>query len=268
MSEVIIHDGNFQDHLEYDCPVTGETKGKGCVPRDFNTHPVGYLVTARPFDLPLIPESEWQSRLDVLMADKAQLSDIRMIGNNGGMIDARDQGSYGFCWAHSSVSAMLLARAKAAEPYEDLSAFAVAAVIKDFRNEGGFGSESLEFIAQRGVPTSQFWPQQSMQRANDNPSTWANAALHKYTNWRDLDPNDMKNQLITCLLMGCPVVTDFNWWSHSVCTMDLVSLNPFTTRILNSWGNGWSDHGSGLLQGSKAIPDAALVALVDTPSNA
>ncbi len=105
-----------------------------------------------------------------------------------------------------------------------------------------------------------------MSRSNDNPTTWANAGLHKFTEWRDLDPDAMKAQLVTCLLSGLPVVSDFNWWGHSVCTIDLVSLNPFRTRIWNSWSDDWSENGTGILEGRKAIPDAALCAMVQTPS--
>jgi hypothetical protein len=106
-----------------------------------------------------------------------------------------------------------------------------------------------------------------MSKSNDKPETWANAALHKYTDWRDLDPRNMKAQLVTCLLNGWPVVSDFDWWSHSVCTIDIVSLNPFKTRILNSWGDSWSSNGTGILEGKKAIPDNGLACIITTPSS-
>jgi hypothetical protein len=169
------------------------------------------------------------------------------------------------CWAHSSTSAALIVRAVAGEPYADLSAYAVACIIKGYRDEGGWGAESLEFIAERGIPTSQFWPQQSMSRANDKPETWANAAQHKFTEWMDLEPRN-KAQLVTCLLSGIPVVIDLNWWGHSVCALDLVSLAPFRTRIWNSWNDTWSENGTGILEGQRAIPDGQIAPRVSTPS--
>lgn len=171
------------------------------------------------------------------------------------------------CWCHSGVSAHLICRALMNEPYADLSAFAIGAMVKNWRNEGGWGSEGIEFQASRGCPTSQFWPQKSMDRVNDNPKTWENAAKHKYVTWRDLDPNNMKAQLVTSLLLGRPVVVDYAWWSHSVCAIDLVNLNPFQIRIWNSWSDSWSERGTGLLEGNKAIPESAWVALVTTPSS-
>lgn len=231
----------------------------GLVPRDYSTHPVGY--NSKPFTLPIIPKEKRQALLDAQIASKSRLSDIRRRGKNGGIIPSTDQNGKGFCWSHSSTSAVLLLMAKQGEPYAELSAYAVACIIKNFQDQGGWGSQSLEFIASRGIPTAQFWPQRSMNRANDNPNTWADAAKHKVTEWMDLEPRNT-DQFITCLLLGIPVVTDLNWWGHSVCTMDLVSLNPLKTKIWNSWGDGWGDQGEGILEGSKAIPDGAIAPFV------
>jgi hypothetical protein len=263
--EIIINSRNAHLFVE-DKVIDGERKARGLMPRNFATHPVGYGAYAPAFDIDLIPESEWQDRLDEQIKNKAQLSDIRNTGMGGKPIPSRDQDGYGYCWAHSSTSAALLIRALNNEPYADLSAFAVACIIKNYRNQGGWGAESLEFIAERGIPTSEFWPQKSVSRANDNPKTWENAARHKFTEWMDLDPRDMKRQLVACLLLNIPIVSDFSWWTHSVCSVDLVSLSPFRTRIWNSWSDSWSSNGMGILEGKRAIPDAAIAPRVMTAS--
>ncbi len=394
INEAVITDANYTQFIEP--MVAGVRKASGLNPRNYATHPVGYMAVAKPFDLALIPESEWQARLDAQIANKAQLSDIRnSSGPNGGPIPSRDQDGKGYCfapgvkvrlhdgydkliedfvggekvlshlgdhcivtkptnrlytgemytvkphgygpavdvtsdhqfftnegtwiaakdlknytrlihrgeavsiypptvkqvvdfqvhclevegdhsfianglsahncWAHSSTSASLIVRAVAGEPYADLSAYCVACIIKGYRDEGGWGSESLEWIAENGIPSSEFWPQQSMDRSNDNPAMRANAKLHRITEWMDLQPNN-KAQLVTCLLLGIPVVVDFNWWSHSVCAIDLVSLSPFRIRIWNSWGDKWSENGTGILEGSKAIPDGQIAPRVSLPS--
>lgn len=263
---ITIHDGNYQDFIEPIYP--NETGTHGLRPRDFARDPHGSLAYAKPFALPLIPRSEWAPRIAARKAAKAQLSDVRMTGNAGQMIPSRDQDGKGYCWAHSGVSAHLVCRALMNEPYADLSAFAVACMVKNFLDEGGWGGEGVDFESKKGVPTSEFWPQQSMSRANDNPATWANAALHKYIEWYDLDPNSMLDQMVTALLYDMPVVSDFNWWGHSVCTIDAVEWDggTLTSLIWNSWGDSWSDHGMGQLKGSKAIPDSALAARIVSPS--
>lgn len=246
-------------------------RARGLVPRDYGAYPVGYLgATAPPFDMPLIPRSEWKDRLATLKAAKAQLSDIRNSGMLGRPIPSRDQNGRGYCWAHSSVSACLLVRAANHQPYSDLSAYAVACIIKNYRDQGGWGSESLEWIASNGVPSSATWPQQGTQRSLDTPAMRVEARRHRVTEWMDFDPSDPEyvDQFVTCLLLNIPVVSDFNWWGHSVCTMDLVDIDPsatgrnlvasLQTRIWNSWGDSWSDNGTGILKGRKALPDGAV----------
>ena len=249
MSEFIVTDDTMKPPDGY---------ASGLVERDYEVNPVGY--NSRPFAIPLIPENQWEARLSAKLAAKSCLSEIRKRGNFGGLIPATDQNGKGYCWAHSTVSAMMLLRARQNEPYVELSAYAIACIIKNYRDQGGWGSQSLEWVAQHGCPSSGFWPLKSMSRSNDTPAMRANAALHKVTEWQDHEPRN-KAQLVTCLLLDIPVVSDFNWWGHSVCTMDLVSLNPFRTRILNSWSN-WGDRGEGILEGSKAIPDGAISPLV------
>jgi hypothetical protein len=257
---VVINDANWRSS-----PAVIGHRPTGLIPRDYRACPVGYLgALAKPFDLPLIPRSEWQERLALQQATKSQLSDIRERGMYGARIPARDQNGKGYCWAHSSVSACLLMRAAQNQPYADLSAFAVACIIKNYKDQGGWGSESLEWIAKNGVPTSNTWPQQSMNPANDTPAMRAEAAQNKITEWMDGEPRDV-DQLVTCLLLNIPVVSDFNWWGHSVCSMDLVAVDPaklpgsLRTLILNSWGDSWSQNGAGILEGNKAIPDGMIM---------
>jgi len=232
-------------------------RGRGLETRDYSKNPVGY--NSKPFDIPLIPESQWQGLLDKQKAAKAQLHNIRDTGNNGGRIPSTDQMQTNFCWAHSSTGAVMLLRARQNEPFVPLSATAIACKIKNFRNVGGWGAESLEYIAEHGVPSLTYWPQgnEGIKKHYDSPTTWENAAKHKVTEWMDMQPRS-KAQLVTCLLLNIPVVSDFSWWGHSVVTLSLMSLNPFRTLIWNSWGDAWGDNGTGILEGSKAIPDGMI----------
>jgi hypothetical protein len=304
--EIILHDGNR--HLWASPVVEGETKRHGGVPRPYETHPVGCYATIQPFhavDMPLIPQSEWSQRLRDQTAIGARLSDFRNRGMKGQPIPSRDQNGKGYCWAHSGVSAHLLVRARDNQPYADLSAYAIACVIKQYRDEGGWGAQGIDFEAQRGVPTAQFWAQRSMSRSNDNPQTWENAALHRISEgWIDLqaaqyDRNLSWAQCVTCWLLCDPVICDFNWWSHSVCGADLVegtSVFPemrsdsgksatlqefeavwdmshpvtggFGNRIWNSWGDSWSQNGMGVLTPAKAVPDGSVALRVVSGSAA
>lgn len=295
--EPLIHDGlPVEAH-------TPDTHARGLVPRNYGTHPRGCYESAPALDFPLIPRSEWPERIRDKEAAKSRLSDIRLTGNNGGPIPSLDQNGKGYCWAHSTTGTVVILRALANLPYVPLSAYAVACVIKNFRDEGGWGALSLDFITQRGVPSSQFWPMQSMSRANDNPATWANAALHKVTEgWIDLtaavyDRTMSFDQEGTLLLSNTPVVKDESWWGHSIQGLDLVDGNAhrdvtraesgklattaefelmwgvndpvtagFGVRIWNSWGDSWGDRGMGVLTGSKAVSDGAVAPRVTIAS--
>lgn len=296
--EDLIHEGNYHQYLQAHVdPEDGLPRAYGLIPRNYHTHPLGCYGGIIPYtavDMPTIPRDQWTERAAKQIADKARLSDIRNIGKNGQVMPSTDQNGRGYCWFHSGTSCTLLLRASANLPYVDLSAYAGACVIKNFRDEGGWGAQGLDFIMSRGIPSSEFWPQRAVSRTHDNPATWANAAKYKVSEgFIDLamaqyDRNLSFEQVITCLLVGIPVVGDFNWWGHSVALMDAVNGNNmrdktrsdsgkkatvalfeaiwgindpvlagWAVRIWNSWGDSWSSDGTGVLAGNQAIPDGA-----------
>lgn len=178
----------------------------------------------------------------------------------------------GNCWTHSVTHTMMLSNVVAGNRYVPLSAYAVACKIKNFRDQGGWCGLAAEFARTHGVPSQAKWPQQSMSRAHDNDATWADAAKHKIDeDWVDLTrpvyyQNLTFDMVATCLLCNVPVAVDFNWWAHSVCAIRLVRVEAgsYGLEILNSWG-GWGDNGTGVLRGSRAIPDGAVATRVVTP---
>jgi len=281
--EELIHEGNYTKY-QTDVKVDGERKARGLIRRNYSKYPRGCYAAALAVDVPLTPRVEWPDRIRQKITDKSQLSDVRLAAGPGGApVPSRDQNGKGYCWFHSGTSAMLLVRATQNEAYADLSAYAGACVIKNFRDEGGWGAQGLDFQMSRGIPTSEFWPQRSMDKKNDTPATWENAKLHRITEgFIDLaaaqyDRNLTFDQVASLLLSDVPVIVDYNWWSHSVCAMDLLDLDPskpltsvdrWGIRIWNSWGDSWSDRGMGALAGKKAVPDGAVAPRVTTPSPA
>lgn len=252
-----LNDSSPDNHFE-----PPQNYSKGLVPRNYSTHPVGYYASIPPlFGLPPMTDDQIQAAIIKKNAESSWLSDLRLVGMYGGVIPSRDQNGKGYCWAHSSTSANLLVRARDNQPYADLSAYAIACIIKNYQDEGGWGAESVEWQVANGCPTSKTWPQQSMSRSNDTPAMRAEAALYKPTGtWADMQPNDDR-ALATCLCNDIPVVVDYNWWSHSVCACRLITWNPLSIWIWNSWGDTWSDKGFGLLSGTKASADGQVALL-------
>lgn len=300
-NELVITDGNYKRHVE-----PHADRAKGLIPRDYAKCPLGtYPGEVGMHDVPdlvAFSPSDFPAMIKELEDSKTRLSDFRMVGGpGGGMVPSRDQNGKGYCWAHSGVSAQLLVRARDDMPYVDLSAYAVACQIKNFVDEGGWGAQGLDWDMKNGVPSSEFWPQQSMSRSNVNDAMKANALLHRFTEgWIDLgaDQYDRKiafNQEITSYLCRVPVIKDENWWSHSICGCDAVNgatqfgktrfgngklmkgghfdkhwgMNHQVTggigvRIWNSWGDSWSAQGMGVLTGSQAVSDGATAPRVAT----
>jgi C1A family cysteine protease len=274
-TDLIIDDNNWEQYAA-DVTVDGHRMSRGCVPRDLEAHPVGSIpgvASVNPRDLPLIPREEWSSRIRDQAQAGARLSDIRLTGGvDGGMIPSLDQNGQGYCWAYSPTAALMLLRAKSGQAASRLSAHAVGCKIKNFRDQGGWSPQAVEFITANGVPDVTAWPEKSMSRSNDNAATWDNAKQYKIVEgWWDLAPAvyDRKltfDQVATCLLLCIPVPSDFYWWGHSVCAMDLVEfdsslplsdINRWGVRIWNSWTDRWGDRGTSVLRGRKAVPDGA-----------
>lgn len=252
MADFIINDDNWES------VAIDDHHARGAIPRPKGEHSI-YGTGLDEDEFPLIPRSQWSERIKEQEATKTRLSDLRTW-------PALDQGQWGYCWAYSSTAAVMLLRAKAGMPYRRLSAHAVACKIMNFRDRGGWGALSMDWMTDHGVPDVEHWPEQSMNRQNNNDNTWRNAAEHRITEgWIDLDishPADADlsfEQVATLLLCNIPVVVDFNWWAHSVCAMDLVETSPgqFGLRILNSWSDNWGEKGTGVLEGRRAIPDGA-----------
>jgi hypothetical protein len=281
------------------------TRKKGLVPRDWKKYPLGTYAGEKAYhavEMTTFNPADFPGMIKEIEESGSRLSDFRMKrGKDGAPIPSTDQNGRGYCWIHSGCSALLIVRARDNMPFVDLSAYAGACMIKNYRDEGGWGAQGLDWIMEKGLPSSEFWPQRSVSRSNDKPETWENAKLHRFTEgWIDTsqaqyDRNLTFNQMITCLLCRIPVITDFNWWGHSVCAVDAVNgksqwgvtrastgklmtksefdafwgiNNPVTAgiaiRIWNSWSNSWGEQGMGLLTGNKAVPDGATAPRVAT----
>lgn len=250
--EPVIDNSNYAEYC-IDPLVAGEQMGRGLVARDFEKHPLGGL--AAKFDMPLIPESQWAERIEYLEQTKSRLSDLA----RGLQIPVKSQGNTNYCWINAPVWCVELNRAAQGQSHVELSPASVGCKIKNFRNQGGWGTEGLEYIIEHGVVPAEMWPANAITRRHDTEAAWIEAEKYKVSEWWDLEPGNF-DQLMTCVLNLVPVAVGYNWWGHEVTALDgvILSRGKVGIRIGNSWGPSWGDNGFGILTRSKATPDDAV----------
>lgn len=234
--------------------------GRGAVERDYSVQPAA--VGADPDEMDLIPESDYDAYIDEQEERQSSLEHIYLRAGWENL----DQGQVGYCWAHSTAHALMLELTKAGA-YEPLSAYAVAATIKQGRDEGGWCGLSMQFLKERGIPSQNRWPQGDRRYRvyADRPEVWEDAARHQVTeDWVDYakpayDRTLTMSQHDTCLLNNTPLAVDYMWWGHSVCALRLVRVErgSYGTLILNSW-KGWGRRGLGVIRGTRRNVDGCV----------
>jgi hypothetical protein len=260
--------GDDTPTAEYEAQSDG--RARGLIPRDYSAYPVGFYAAAPAWDmasLPLVPWDEIPDRIAHMEETKTRLIDLVE------SLDPLDQNGQGFCWFYSGTAAIHCLRMRNNQPNVRLSAHSGACVIKNFRDEGGWGAQGLDFQKERGVVPVSRWPEKSMDRQYNTEANWEAAKEFRPVegfvdlNSPQYDRELTVQQIISCYLNRIPVISDFNWWGHSVCGLWMYDYKPnlrkndpnryAANEILNSWGRGWGQNGRGILKDSKAFPNGA-----------
>lgn len=223
--------------------------------RDFAAHPWDSSPVTQPFDIPLITGSELDDRIEIAEQNKSRLSDIYKF--EGGK--TKNQDGWGYCWIFATTHALEVSRAVQGQPYVELSASSAGLIIKNYRNQGGWGGEALEYLAKHGCCPVSMWPEvPSGASVRESAETKAEKLKYRVTEWYEIRSYA---EVLTCLVLGIPVSTGHNWWGHQICQMDAIKKGgQYGSRILNSWGEGWGDGGYSVLMANKARPDGVAVA--------
>lgn len=236
--------------------------GKGYVPRDYASYPLGALKFAKAApSIKAMTDAELREAIEYKTANKAWLwNKFDRVG-----LSVKNQQNSNYCWAHGAVRACEACYIFSGGKVHTLAAFDAGAVIKGGRNQGGSGIVAVEFIADRGVCS------EALHRPMDFDSSRsaeqeASAQLHKILAYDDLDPGD--NRLIYSYVANDIAVTvGIPIWSHEVCITGLaIESGTIYPLIDNSWGTGYGNNGRAVLHGAYTRFDEAGAVREMTPS--
>jgi len=238
----VIDDNNFQNFIT---PPSGQSRGyqgmwaEGCqAPRPFAES-----------GITLIPESEWADRIRQKERDRTRLMDLaRDMG-----LPCKNQKSTNYCWVFAPTHCCELIRLKETGRVVSYSPASAGAPIKSFRNNGGWGSQALEYFKANGLNYTEHWPDTAISR---DYYTTENRELAKRNVVLEYFNLESWAEVVSCILAGHPVGCGYNWWSHEVTGYDLTQSGNLIIR--NSWSMNWGEDGFGELSGSKKIPNDAV----------
>lgn len=231
----VISDKNYKDFL--DPVVDGQKVGRGLIPRDYNTHPVGSIPRAVKFNLPIMSRQEMKERIK----DRAATGNTipRYCDKNG--VKIKNQKNTNFCWMYATVKCVEIMRVMARMPYVELSATSCAARIKNYANVGGWGYEAINYLTKYGCDPASIWPDDlgtaGINRKYDTEQSRKEREKYKVNEFWELQRNNF-DQLVTCVLLNIPVSIGLDWWGHQVAVVDAVILKNGGLGVVidNSWG--------------------------------
>lgn len=228
----VITDQNWRD---FSRPVKGPngTSDTGYVNRDWSAQPLGSLPGSRRMPQHLIiPRDEWRERIEErertgkTLYARLRKSKVRWL----------NQSPSWYCWCYAVVHGCMAQLIIQNDPHRVLVPESVAGPIKNYRKQGGWGSQALAYIVKNGVADTSVWPWESHSQANSpryfNGSR-ENAALTKVEEFWDLETEEEK---MSCLLRDIVVPCGYSNMGHEMCSIDpIIKDGQFGSLDLDSY---------------------------------
>lgn len=235
---------------------------RGYIPRDYRAVPE--FSQYQEYTGKMYPKSDWVELIELQKENKTSPYDV----HKHNKVPVLDQGRYGYCWMYGTVACVLNRyAAQGLDPVPALNAHGTAALVKNFRNQGGFGVEAAKGIQKFGIPEFKVWPKFSNDRSLQNKaSVKANSKKHKLVTFEELPRNAFEAVMsaLICPIDPVPLTLAYSDWRHLVGGMRAVyrgsgrSLD-FGIEFVNSWTERYGEKGYGTRWGKKAVPFESVV---------
>ena len=237
----------------------------GYIPRDYEEFPE--FCFFKPYEGPVYPRRDW---VELIELQRARYKTSPLLVHQHNKIEPMNQGAFGYCWMYSIIGAVLNRyAAQGIDPVPNLSAHAVAAMHKEYRNEGGFCIEAAHALQKLGAPTSEVWPGYSMdKRLEENRAVVESRKLHRLVDFQEHARERVFEETMSamiCPVNPSPVAVAFSWWRHAVAALAGTYRKrgrriEFGIEFVNSYGDKWNGRrrGYGTVWGTKAIPFEAV----------
>jgi hypothetical protein len=223
--------------------------------------PEGYGVTAKPFPKELlINPSDYPAIIQEHEERGLRLSE--QILNAG--IPHKDQDQTNYCWGNAPCHTVEINEYKQGQTYVELSPASVCAPIKNYRNQGGWGQEALEYGSENGWAPVSSWPANAIDKRYDTAECRKLRMNHRTTEWWELtNENECASYLLR--LQGA-VAKGYAWWEHETTGYECVWIDgELCWRDRNSW-KGFGYNGFFLLRGSRKRFDDCVAPAVSLAS--
>ena len=133
----------------------------GWIPRDYDEDPVGSCAAA--YSGERISMEDWPDLIDYQSRNVCSAWHVHKYNR----VPVLNQGRFKYCWAYAVVAGVMNRYAFQGlnNPVDELSATAVAAQGKNYRNVGGHCSQAITYAEKYGIPEARYWPNNSKDKS-------------------------------------------------------------------------------------------------------